>query len=255
MIGRQARLFLCALQMLTRLPIPRLSGFEGDWIARSAPYYPVVGWIVGGLCAVVLLLTNWVWPEPIAAILAVAAGLLATGGLHEDGLADTVDGLCGGHTPQHRLEIMKDSCNGSYAALVLWVILILKAAVLATLSPTKAALALVLVHGAARALPVMVMASLRYAGDPETAKFKSAPLRVHPVKAMVALVLGLVPLLLLLPLDSAALSVGLAALSAAGMALVARRLVGGFTGDVLGAVEQVAEVALLLGISARIAAL
>jgi adenosylcobinamide-GDP ribazoletransferase len=248
---RQARLFLCAVQFLTRLPTPRLDGFEQDWIARSAPYYPLVGWIVGGLCAGVLLLASRFWPEPVPAVLAVAVGLLVTGGFHEDGLADTADGLGGGQTKARRLEIMKDSRIGSYGALALWASLTLKAAALSVLSAPAAALALVLAHGAARALPVGVMAALPYAGDPAAAKLKPAPLGVRPPEAVIAILLGLGPLPFLLPPSSAALGAGFAVVVTGSLVLVARRLLGGFTGDVLGAVEQVAEVALLLGFAAR----
>jgi adenosylcobinamide-GDP ribazoletransferase len=251
---RQARLFLWALQFLTRLPTPRLAGYGPDWIARSAPYYPVVGWIVGGLCAGVLLAASRLWPSPVPAILAVAAGLLVTGGFHEDGLADTADGLGGGQTPPRRLEIMKDSRVGSYGVLALWVALTIKVAALSALAPARAALALALAHGAARALPVAVMAVLPYAGDPEAAKLKPAPVGVHPAEAAAALVLGLTPSVLLLSPVSAGFGVGLAALAALVVAATAKRLVRGFTGDILGAVEQVAEVGLLLGFSAAIRA-
>ena len=163
---RQARLFLCALQFLTRLPTPSLEGFEADWIARSAPWYPVVGWIVGAISAGALLLASHLWLGLPAAAIALAVGFVVTGGFHEDGLADTADGLGGGQTPERRLEIMKDSRIGSYGVLALWGVLTIKVAALAMMAPMQAALALVLAHGAARAFAVVVMASLPYAGDP-----------------------------------------------------------------------------------------
>ena len=189
---RQARLFLCALQFLTRLPTPRLAGFEPDWIARASPYYPVVGWIVGGVCAGVLLLTSRFWPGLPAAAMAVAAGILVTGGFHEDGLADTADGLGGGQTPARRLEIMKDSRIGSYGALALWAVLTLKVVVLASLAPIQGSFVahLILVHGGARAFAVPVMASLRYVGDPKAAKLQTSAMTARPLEAAVALVLG-----------------------------------------------------------------
>lgn len=250
MIGREARLFLCALQLLTRLPAPRLAGFEPGWIARSAPYYPVVGWIVGAICAGVLLAASRLWPQPVPAVLAVAAGLLVTGGLHEDGLADTVDGLFGGHDPQHRLDIMKQSQIGGYAAMALWAALTIKAAALAALPPVEAALALILTHGAARAAPVAIMAALPYARDPRSAKLETAGLGASRRTAIAALLLGVLPLALPSP-SGACLGAAFAALGAAALALAARRLIGGFTGDVLGAAEQIAEVGLLLGFAAR----
>jgi adenosylcobinamide-GDP ribazoletransferase len=248
---RQARLFFCALQFLTRLPTPRLAGFEPDWIARSSPYYPAVGWIVGALSAGVLLLASRLWPGLPAAAMAVATGVLVTGGFHEDGLADAADGLGGGQTPARRLEIMKDSRTGSYGVLALWAVLTIKAAALASLPPVTAALALLLSHGAARAFPVLVMASLGYAGDPQAAKLKPAAMGVRPHEALIASLLGLAPLLVLVQPLQALSGVVLAAAGAGILALVARRLIGGFTGDVLGGVEQLAELGLLLGLAIK----
>jgi adenosylcobinamide-GDP ribazoletransferase len=248
---RQARLFLCALQFLTRLPTPRLQGFEADWIARSAPWYPVVGWIVGAISAGALLLASRLWSGLPAAAIALAVGFLITGGFHEDGLADAADGLGGGQTRERRLEIMKDSRIGSYGVLALWGVLTIKAAALATMAPMQAVLALVLAHGAGRAFAVVVMASLRYAGDPEAAKLKPAPMGVRPLEAVIAVVVGLAPVVVFLPPIQAAAGIALAACGAAVLALTCRRLIGGFTGDVLGGVEQLAELGLLLGFAVK----
>jgi len=247
----QARLFLCALQFMTRLPTPRLAGFQPDWIARSAPYYPVVGWVVGVLSATALLAASHFWPGLPAAIIAIVTGLLVTGGFHEDGLADTADGLGGGQTPARRLEIMKDSRIGAYGVLALWSVLTLKVVLLATLPPLQGALALVLIHGAGRAAAASVMASLAYARDPDQAKLGPSPMTVRPQEAAIALVLGVAPMAFWSSPLQAAAGLGLAAIGAAGLALVSRRLIGGFTGDVLGGVEQLAELGLLLGLTAK----
>ncbi len=250
---RQLGLFLCALQFLTRLRVGAIEGFEPDWIARSAPWYPVVGWIVGGISAAAFFAASQVWPPWIAAVLALGAGLLVTGGFHEDGLADTADGLGGGQTRARRLEIMKDSRIGSYGVLALWALLTLKAVTLAQFTPWRAALALVVAHGAARAFAVMVMAALPYAGDPDAAKLKPSPTGVRRSEALIAILLGLAPLILLGP-GSGMAALVLAGVAAVAVALAARRLIGGWTGDVLGAVEQVAEMALLLGFAAGLGA-
>lgn len=244
----QARLFLCALQFLTRLPTPALQPYPQDGVARSAPFYPVVGWIVGALAAGVLLLADRVWPPMIGAVLSTVAGLLITGGLHEDGLADTADGFGGGRTRLRRLEIMKDSRVGGFGVLALWSLLTLKTLAVAVLTPPHAALTLVLAHGAARAFPPLLM-TLPYAGDPEKAKLGGT--RVNPGAAALAVLLGFAALGLL-PWPQAALGLGLAAIGVGLLAGLARRLVGGWTGDVLGAAEQIAEVALLLGAGASL---
>jgi adenosylcobinamide-GDP ribazoletransferase len=246
---RQWRLLVCAAQFLTRLPTPALTAFEPDWISRSARFFPLAGQMVGLLCAGVWLAAGRLWPGAPAAALAVGAGVLITGAFHEDGLADTADGLGGGGDRERRLAIMKDSRIGSFGALALGLVTGLRILLLAGLSPWRGALALIVAHGAARSAAVMVMASLPYAGDPEAAKVKPAPQGVRWPEAAFALATGVWPLALLGP-ARAALALGLAAAPTLVMALTARRLIGGMTGDVLGAVEQLAEAGLLMGAAA-----
>lgn len=252
MIGRQVQLLLCAVQFLTRLPTPSLRGFEPDWITRSARYFPLVGLLVGGLGALVLLAAAQIWNGWVPALLALGAGLLLTGGFHEDGLADAADGLGGGQTPERRLEIMKDSRVGTYGVLALIVVLGAKAATLASLAPMDAALALLAAHGIGRVAAVATMTALPHVSDRADAKYKPAPDGVKPLEVLVAAILGLWPLLLAPPIGALA-AVGLAAVFAAAMALLARRLIGGYVGDVLGAVEQLAELGALLGLAAVLA--
>ena len=248
---RQLKLFLCAVQFLTRLPVPSFADFEPAWITRSARYFPLVGVLVGAISAGVLLAAGQLWSGPLPALLAVAAGVLVTGGFHEDGLADTADGLGGGQTPGRRLEIMKDSRIGTYGVLALGLVLAIKVATLAQLPLATAALALVAAHGAGRTAAVAVMAWGPHVSDPASAKYKPTPDGVRPLELLVAAVQGLWPLAFLgLPgLIGALVGAVLAILLAA----TARRLIGGHTGDVLGGIEQVCEVGVLLGVAAMLA--
>jgi adenosylcobinamide-GDP ribazoletransferase len=248
---RQLKLFLCAVQFLTRLPTPSFADFEPAWITRAARYFPLVGILVGSACALVLLAAGQVWSGPLPALLAVAAGVLITGGFHEDGLADTADGLGGGQTSERCLEIMKDSRVGTYGVLALGLVLAIKVAALAELPLATAALALVAAHGAGRTAAVAVMVLERHVSDRDDAKYKPAPDGVRPLELLVAAVLGLWPLALLGWAGLAGALVG-AALAVV-LALTARRLIGGYTGDVLGGVEQACELGVLLGISAMLA--
>jgi len=248
---RQIKLFLCAVQFLTRVPTPSFADFQPDWITRAARYYPLVGVLVGAICAGVLLAAGQLWSGALPALLAIAAGVLITGGFHEDGLADTADGLGGGQTPARRLEIMKDSRVGTYGVLALVLVLAIKVAALTTLPLATAALALVAAHGAGRVAAVVVMVLERHVSDRADAKYKPAPEGVKPIELLVAALLGLWPLAFLgLPgLVGVAVGAALAAL----LAVTARRLIGGYTGDVLGGVEQACELGVLLGVSAVLA--
>lgn len=250
MIRHEARLFVCAVQFLTRIPTPQLTEFRPEWIQQSARYYPLVGQMVGGLAALVLFGAAQVWSPWVAALLAVGAGIALTGGFHEDGLADTADGLGGGLTRERRLEIMKDSRLGSYGALALGLTLALRVAALAMLtqfSPLFAAIALLASHGLGRAAAVGAMAVMPYGGDPGMAK-EGRPDRVSLLGLTVAVLIALWPLVFFSPGTGAGgLALGMAA--GAVPAWLAWRLIGGRTGDVLGAVEQAFEVGFLLAVA------
>lgn len=248
-LRRQAQLLLCAIQFLTRIPTLALAGFEADWITRAARYFPLVGQGVGAISAGVFLLGSPVWGAGVAAILAIGAGLLLTGAFHEDGLADTADGLGGGQTAQRRLEIMKDSRIGTYGVCALLVALGLKVAVLATFPAQAGALALLAAHGAGRAAAVVAMRVTPYAPSGEAGKWKPTPMGVRTGEVIVALAIAVWPLLLL-PAAPVAAGLVLGGAAAAILARTAVRLIGGHTGDVLGAVEQVFEVGFLLGLAA-----
>ena len=248
-MGRELKLFLCALQFLTRLPVPALPDFVPDWITRSAKYFPLIGQVVGALSAAAIVLAAQVWPGLIPALLAITVGILATGAFHEDGLADTADGLGGGQNCDQRLTIMKDSRIGTYGMLALALCLALKVAVLSSLEPARAVFILIAMHGAARAAAVVAMTALSYAGDPAAAKSKPVPVGVTPVECLLAVVFAAWPMFLL-PLGQVLYGIAIGCLLAVVIALAARRLIGGYTGDVLGAVEQLFELGFLLGVAA-----
>lgn len=248
-LWRQTRLLLCAVQFLTRIPTPPLKGFQPDWITRAARYFPLVGQSVGAISAGAFLLGSSVWGPGVAAVLAVGLGLLVTGAFHEDGLADTADGLGGGQTAGRRLEIMKDSRIGTYGVCALVVALGLKIAALATLPVEIGALALLAAHGVGRAAAVVAMRVTPYAPSGEAGKWKPTPMGVRTSEVIVALIIAIWPLLLL-PAPAAGLGVAFGAVAALILARMAVRLIGGHTGDVLGAIEQVFEVGFLLGLAA-----
>jgi len=254
MIGRELTRLTCAVQFLTRLPTPALQAWPEDLLARSARYFPLVGLLVGALSAAAFLLARGIWPDgPLAALLAVAVGVLVTGGFHEDGLADTADGLGGGQSAEQRLAIMKDSRLGSYGALALALALALRVAALGEIgAAAAAAAALVAAHALGRAAAVLAMAALPYAADPAASKLKPVARDVRRRDAAIGLAIGLAPLAMLPP-RAALAGVAVGSLAALWPALAARRLIGGYTGDVLGAVEQAFETGFLLGAAALLA--
>ena len=251
-LARQLRLFLCAVQFLTRLPTPALSGFEPDWISRCARYFPLVGLLVGGVCAAVFWAASQFWSGALPALLAIGAGVLLTGAFHEDGLADTADGLGGGGTPERRLEIMKDSRIGTYGALALGLVLATKVAALATLPAGLGAWTLVAAHAGGRGASVLTMRALAYVRDVDGGKWKPAPSDLGFWEVLAALTFAALPLALS-PAGVVFQGLLAGALLALVLVLVARRLLGGYTGDVLGAIEQVFELGFTLGVAAALA--
>jgi adenosylcobinamide-GDP ribazoletransferase len=202
--------------------------------------------LVGAAAAATLLIASAVLPVPLAAGLAVGAGVLVTGGLHEDGLADTADGLGGGATPERALEIMRDSRIGSYAGLALVFSVMLRWAALAGLAPADGALALVVAHGVSRAAIPPVLLAAPYARASGLASGLAGA--VTRPEAAVAVLLGLATAMLAGPACGLAAFAAAAGAAGAMLAILLRRL-GGYTGDGLGAVQQVAEIAVLLALA------
>lgn len=245
---RQFALFLTAVQFLTRIPVPTLKDFQPDWTARSARYFPFVGALAGLASGLVLIAASYIWSGLLPALLATAVGILITGAFHEDGLADAADGLGGGRTPGRRLEIMKDSRVGTYGVLALGLAIALKVAALAQMPIALVLASLVAAHAGGRGAAVLAMRLLPYAGDRASTKVKPVADGVTTGETVVALVfaaLAILPALLLAPVAT------LGALAVAGvcvvvMALLAKRLIGGWVGDTLGATEQVFEIGFLV---------
>jgi adenosylcobinamide-GDP ribazoletransferase len=250
-LGHEWRLFLVALQYFTRLPVPAMAGFDPAWLNHSARYFPLVGWVTGAICALTFWLASHGWSAAVAAGLALAVGALLTGGFHEDGLADTFDALGGSVDRERALEIMRDSRIGSYGSLALLLNTGLRWTALASLSAGSGALALLLLHPAARGGAASLMYRLDYVRlDASKAKPVAAPQSIGALRWMLGL--ALLPALLLGWTAALAAAAGLLAVVAVHMYCRRwyRRRLGGYSGDALGACEQLGETAFLLAFAA-----
>jgi adenosylcobinamide-GDP ribazoletransferase len=250
----ELRLALLALQFLTRVPVPAWVGYRDEWLHQCARHFPLVGLFVGAMAALVLHAALAWWPATIAVLLSMAATLVLTGAFHEDGLADTFDALGGVVSRDKALAIMKDSRLGTYGTVALLVVLALKAASLVALG-AQAVAALLLAHSVSRALPVALIRWLPYAGDAEAAKAKPLSTRISlPGLAMAVLWAAAVAAALIGArwLDVVAVVVAsvAAVLVALLMARWLHRRLGGFTGDTLGATQQLGELAIYLALIA-----
>ncbi|MGE5472281.1 MAG: adenosylcobinamide-GDP ribazoletransferase [Bacteroidota bacterium] len=250
MIRRELEYFFGAVRFFTRLPVPAWVGHSVEALNHSARYFPAVGLLVGGLGAAVYAVALRLWPAPVAVLLSMAATIYATGAFHEDGLADAVDGLGGGWDTARILEIMKDSRVGSYGVVATVLALLGKFALLSALDSALVPWALLAGHACSRFCAVTLLASMDYVREDLLAKAKPLATRLSGGALLVALLFaggGLA----LLPPENAVAGVLLALLATGWLVAKYKRWLGGYTGDCLGAVQQVSELAFYLGLLAR----
>ena len=258
------RHWLLALQFFTRIPVTgRLAawvGYSPAMLRASAGHFPGIGWVVGALGAGALWLAMQGLPAGplgalVAAALSTAATVWLTGAFHEDGLADTADGLGGGQTRERTLAIMKDSRIGSYGSVALLLTLLIKVALLALLAGQgagPAALALLAAHVLSRLAPLLLMRALPYVGDADGSKSKPLADAVSRTGVGVGILWSIPALALLWSAQTASgliASIVAWSLVLAYMTRLLQRRLQGFTGDTLGATQQLCEVALLLGVA------
>ena len=237
-----------ALAFFTRIPCTAWAGDSEDDLNHAVRYFPLAGIVVGLAAAGVFLLASLVLPPDLAVIFSMGATLLLTGAFHEDGLADAVDGLGGGWSQEQVLAIMKDSRIGSYGAAALVMALLTKFVVLTHVPPAWLPAVLVVGHSLSRFAAVLLIHFQTYVREAGKAK----PLAQHilPGELLLAAIFGLAPVMLLpLHLLWALLPVTLVWL------WFSRKLqqrLGGYTGDCLGAMQQLCELAFYLGVVACI---
>jgi adenosylcobinamide-GDP ribazoletransferase len=251
----EIRLLLTAVQYFTRIRVPAWVGHAQEQLTGAVRYFPAIGVFVGCIGAAVLWLATQVLPAPLPAILSTIATVLVTGAIHEDGLADTCDGLGGGTTREHALEIMKDPRIGAYGAIALMLTLSLKIAALSAMPAWIAMAALVSAHAFSRLCAVIVIFAGRYVGSLD--RSRAAPVVAGTRAGVAGTRAGDLVIATLFGVVSLALC-GWRAIPAAVFALVllallfrwCTRRLGGYTGDTLGATQQLGEVGFYVGLLA-----
>jgi adenosylcobinamide-GDP ribazoletransferase len=256
------RLLLTAVMFYTRVPCPRWVGHEAEQLNRATVYFPLIGWLVGGVTAGVYWGAALLWPAPVAVLLSTGAGVLLTGAFHEDGLADVCDGFGGGWTRERILDIMKDSRVGTYGLVGLGLVLATKVATLSGAAATPPGVnftvpvLLAVAHPLSRLTALTLVRTLPYArADLADGKAKPVAQSMPNGRLAAAAVLGLAPLAalgwwqqqpallwVLLPL------------------LILQRVLGrwfnhwlgGYTGDCLGATQQLAEALIYLSLTVHL---
>jgi adenosylcobinamide-GDP ribazoletransferase len=229
-----------AFAFLTRIPInhkPEIS------IQRSAVWFPLVGWIIGGVTGILFYFLSQGIPALPAAAITILFSTLVTGGFHQDGLADTFDGLVGGWNTEDRLRILKDSRHGTYGVLSITFQLIIQISLLSMLSPKVGALAIITAHTLGRLVPIYFMMAPAVPSHEGMGATYSRAVGARDVLASTLLTVAL-----LFGLIGAHLFIAAAIVAIVGLFFLVyvKKKIGGVLGDVLGASEQIAESFILL---------
>ncbi len=249
----ELRIFFTALMFYTRIPCPKWVGYSPELLNKSTRYFPMVGWIVGGLSFVVYYLCSFVFSIEIAVLLSLAAGVFITGAFHEDGFADGFDGFGGGWNKSRILDIMKDSRIGTYGSVALIFLFALKffalseILVITTFNPLLIALLFINYHTLARFTAINITFTSSYSREDESSKSKPIAKAYSYKEVLGVYILGLLPLfalsfyhwpfvLILLPLFAVYYF----------CQRYFNKWIDGYTGDCLGAVEQLSEIIILL---------
>jgi adenosylcobinamide-GDP ribazoletransferase len=258
MIASELKLLFTAWVFFTRVPLPaRLSawvGYSPDMLRGSARYFPAVGLAIGLCGALVYLAARSFLPPMVAVVLSMMATVVMTGAFHEDGFADSCDGFGGGYTRARVMEIMADSRVGAFGAIGITLMLLAKFACLTSLAEAgqaeQVAWVLVLGHGASRAGSVGLMRFLAYVRADTGPKAKPLADGISGGAFAVSLMLAAAPFAAFAQLYEDGWLLGLGLLPVALAALLAgayfRKRIGGYTGDCLGAAQQVCELAFYL---------
>lgn len=239
--------FLGALQFLTRVPVRTRTAPD---LTRSVPWFPVIGGLMGGVVGLCVAGLAHVVPMSVAAAVGVLLGVLVTGAFHEDGLADVADAFAGGWDRDQRFRILTDPLHGSYGVAALCGSIVLRIVCVAALGPAAAVGGLVAAHATARAGSVAAMALFPTAKPTGLGADYVRTLR--PVPAAIGVTAGVVIGAVAIGWWIGPVVLAVAA-SVGAVGWLARRKIGGITGDVLGAIEQVGE-ALALVVVAGLAA-
>ena len=248
MVRGELDTFIGALRFFTRLPIPGPFGRSALSLGTAIAYFSAAGVVVGGLSALAYALALRVWPVTLAVAAAMGVGILVTGALHEDGWSDMVDGFGGGHSRERTLAIMRDSALGSFGAVSLVVVLLARYFALVEIAPRLVPAALIAAHAFSRACAAGIHGVLDYArAEGKAGAFNT---RLTPFRWGVSCIPALVALAFL-PVGRSMVGVVFSLLATFWLGRLFNRRIGGYTGDCLGATQQLAEVAFYAGVLCR----
>lgn len=259
-LRNEGHYFLLAVGFFTRIPVPNFPYFNTNDLSSSAKYFPLIGVIVGVAGAGVFALTTKILPNNISILLSMAMTIYITGALHEDGLADSADGLGGAWDKDRILSIMQDSRLGTYGAIALFLMLFAKFHVLNSLPTYSLPFIIIIGHAFSRLCALYLMADLDYIKTNGKAKPLATKIESHNLA--LATILGFLPIVFIYFNSSSFifnlrdwLLLGVYSLLPVGFVWLwwrskIKQWLGGYTGDCLGAMQQITELAFYFGLLA-----
>ena len=259
MIKEELKIFFTSLMFYTRIPCPSYIDHSEEYLNKATRYFPLIGIIVGSISFISFWLSNQLFNVQISVIISIATGIFVTGAFHEDGLADTFDGFGGGWSKEKILEIMKDSRIGTYGTISLVLLLTLKTfsfsslillieSNLNQLSDLIIFLIFITYHSISRLTAINIVFTSNYSRDDSLSKSKPVAKSNSVTEILLAYLWGLLPLIGLIYFIPQYLSIvlplGLLFFSSS---RYFQKRIDGYTGDCLGAVEQLSEIVCILG--------
>jgi len=252
---RELAIFFTGLQFYTRLPAPSWVRFNEEYLTQATRYLPLIGWLVGFFAAIIFWGASCLFSVPLGVLFSMAATILLTGAFHEDGLADVCDGFGGGWTKEKILAIMKDSRVGTYGVVGLVLTLLAKFLALERLAgiypeqPLTLGLIFIVAHSLSRYTAATFIFTHPYVRFSDDSKVKPVARTADKNNLIVATVLALAPLLALMLLSHKIFFLSLITplyLIKLYMGRYFTRWIGGYTGDCLGATQQISELLIYL---------
>ena len=242
---KELRIFFTALMFYTRIPVPKSTGYSEENLNKATRYFPVIGLLIGAIGALVFYGCQFALPKELSVLLSMAATIYITGAFHEDGFADFCDGFGGGYTKEKVLTIMKDSRIGTYGTAGLVLILLVKFFSLNNIETLSVPQILITGHAFSRVFPVIMIYTASYSRTDATSKTKPIGKKGDSFSFIFAIVTGAV-LLCLINWIAIVLIITVCSIIFLVFRAYVLRKIDGYTGDVLGALQQISEIGFYL---------
>lgn len=241
MLKKELQILFTAIMFYSRIPVPKNTGFSNEMLNKATRYFPLIGIIVGAIGAAMFWALHLFLPMQLAVILSMATTIFITGAFHEDAFSDFCDGFGGGYTPERILEIMKDSRIGTYGAVAILLMLLTKFISILNLPVSQIPIILISAHAYSRFSSACLIYTSVYVRTDALSKSKPIGKKGTKLSFMVAAFLGMFALIFI-PFKAVILIILLSIVVFVIFRWYVIKKLGGYTGDILGALQQLTEI-------------